>query len=158
MKQEITYFEKGGSENTDAVMQIALKRFEEGDIDTVIVASSLGITAQKAAEKFKQAITYQENARSMASVYPDMASTYLKLSKFELAEESYLKALEINPRLGYASYRLALLYLQQGKTEQAIPFLRKVIRLMPDTLEAKSARTILFQLKEENRKTENLNQ
>jgi len=54
MKQEITYFEKGGNENTDAVMQIALKRFEEGDIDTVIVASSLGITAQKAAEKFKE--------------------------------------------------------------------------------------------------------
>jgi uncharacterized protein len=55
MKQEITYFEKGGEENTDAVMQIAHARYLQGGIDAVVVASSLGKTALKAAEYFEEA-------------------------------------------------------------------------------------------------------
>jgi len=54
MKQDITYFEKGGEENTDAVMQIALARYKQGDIDAVVVASSLGKSALKAAEIFQE--------------------------------------------------------------------------------------------------------
>lgn len=53
MKQEITYFEKSGEENTNEVMEIALTRIMQGGIDAVVIASSLGKTAQKAADIFQ---------------------------------------------------------------------------------------------------------
>ena len=52
MKTEITYFEKSGENNTDDVLAIALKRYQQGDIDAIIVASSFGKTAKMAAEVF----------------------------------------------------------------------------------------------------------
>ena len=112
---------------------------------------------EEAVEKFKQAISYQTDTKSMAPIYTDLGSTYLKLGMFELAEEAYLKALKKNPEFGYASYRLALLYLQQGEQEQAIPYLQRVIRVMPDTQEANNAQNILLQLNQPNNISENIN-
>ena len=43
--QEIVYFEKPGKVNTDKVIEVVAKRMEEGDLDTVIVASTTGYTA-----------------------------------------------------------------------------------------------------------------
>jgi uncharacterized protein len=48
METKITYFEKPGKENTDAVMEIVNKRARELGIDTVVVASYRGYTAEKA--------------------------------------------------------------------------------------------------------------
>jgi len=53
MKNEITYFEKSGESNTEVVLNIAFDRYQKGDIDAVIIASSFGNTALKAAEKFQ---------------------------------------------------------------------------------------------------------
>lgn len=50
---EITYFEKSGSENTDATLQIAKDYAEKEGIRSVVVASTTGYTAEKAAEVFK---------------------------------------------------------------------------------------------------------
>ncbi len=55
MNSEITYFEKSGDANTDDVLRIALERFKQGGIDSVIIASSLGKTAIKAADVFAEA-------------------------------------------------------------------------------------------------------
>jgi uncharacterized protein len=52
MKTEITYFEKGGEPNTKDVLEIALNRYQEGDIDALVIASSFGKTAQLAANIF----------------------------------------------------------------------------------------------------------
>jgi uncharacterized protein len=52
MKTEITYFEKGGENNTNDVLEIAKKRYQEGDIDALVIASSFGKTAQLAADIF----------------------------------------------------------------------------------------------------------
>ena len=52
MKNEITYFETNGENNTNDVLEIAKKRYLEGGIDVVVIASSLGKTALLAAEKF----------------------------------------------------------------------------------------------------------
>lgn len=52
MKSEITYFEKGGEENTAQVLQITLERYKKGDIEAVVIASSFGKTATMAAETF----------------------------------------------------------------------------------------------------------
>ena len=53
MEHKITYFDKPGKENTDAVLQIALHRAQESGIRTIIVASTTGETAVKAVEVFK---------------------------------------------------------------------------------------------------------
>ncbi len=52
MKTEITYFEKSGEDNTSDVLAIALKRFQQGDIDAIVIASSFGRTAKMAADVF----------------------------------------------------------------------------------------------------------
>ena len=52
---EITYFEKGGPQNTNSTLKIAKERFEKGDIDTVLVASSFGDTAIAAVDLFQDA-------------------------------------------------------------------------------------------------------
>ena len=48
MKTDITYFEKPGKENTDAVMEIVKRKAAEKGIKTVVVASYHGFTAEKA--------------------------------------------------------------------------------------------------------------
>ncbi|MDO9546581.1 MAG: pyruvate kinase alpha/beta domain-containing protein [Pelolinea sp.] len=52
MKSEITYFEKGGEDNTAEVIEIALARFVMGDIEAVVIASTFGKTAKLAADVF----------------------------------------------------------------------------------------------------------
>ncbi len=49
----ITYFESGGSGHTDEVLRLALERFRAGGIEKIVVASTYGDTALKAAEVFK---------------------------------------------------------------------------------------------------------
>lgn len=51
--KEILYFPDKGAGNTDEVLRAALKRAEELDIKTVIVASTYGDTGVKASELFK---------------------------------------------------------------------------------------------------------
>ncbi len=52
MKTEITYFKKSGEDNTADVLAIALKRYQQGDIDAIVIASSFGKTAKMAADVF----------------------------------------------------------------------------------------------------------
>ena len=50
---EVTYFEETGYENTDETLKIAKSHAEKARIRSVVVASTTGFTAQKAAEVFK---------------------------------------------------------------------------------------------------------
>jgi uncharacterized protein len=49
--RSITYFDKSGIENTDDVVEIVYKRLKEGDIKSVVVASTSGFVALKFAQK-----------------------------------------------------------------------------------------------------------
>jgi hypothetical protein len=49
--RSIVYFHQAGVENTEAVLEVVLRRLEEGDIRSVVVASSSGQTGLKFAEK-----------------------------------------------------------------------------------------------------------
>ena len=53
MERTITYFEKQGEENTDVTFAIAKKRAEELGIKTILIASTRGTAAVKAANYFK---------------------------------------------------------------------------------------------------------
>ncbi len=51
MDQSICYFDKSGIDNTEDVVEIVLSRLKEGDIRSVVVASSSGETGLKFARK-----------------------------------------------------------------------------------------------------------
>ncbi|MBM4323962.1 MAG: hypothetical protein FJ115_10425 [Deltaproteobacteria bacterium] len=51
MSRSITYFNQPGIENTDAVVEIVYNRLKEGDIKSVVVASSEGKTGLKFVKK-----------------------------------------------------------------------------------------------------------
>jgi hypothetical protein len=52
MESQIVYFEKAGSQNTEAALNIAKKQAEKLGTKTIIVASTSGNTAAKAVETF----------------------------------------------------------------------------------------------------------
>jgi len=49
---EVTYFETGGPQNTDKALEIAKKYAKKFGINDIIIASTTGMTAEKAAEIF----------------------------------------------------------------------------------------------------------
>ncbi|MBY9014635.1 MAG: hypothetical protein KGD68_02990 [Candidatus Lokiarchaeota archaeon] len=49
---EVTYFEKGGPQNTERALEIAKKYADQFGIKEIIIASTTGITAQKAKKIF----------------------------------------------------------------------------------------------------------
>lgn len=50
VKKSITYFEKPGAENTDEVINLVHERLKEGDIKSIVVASTSGNTGLKFAK------------------------------------------------------------------------------------------------------------
>jgi len=54
MKQQITYFSEPGKANTDEVLKLAFQRAEELGIKHIVVATTTGETALKAAEAMKE--------------------------------------------------------------------------------------------------------
>lgn len=58
MKKSITYFEKPGPQNTDAVIAAVKERISEGDVRGVVVASESGRTALALAEALKDSDAY----------------------------------------------------------------------------------------------------
>jgi len=56
LKIEVTYFEKGGPENTDNALNIAKKYADQFNIKDIIAASTTGTTAEKLAEVFNTEI------------------------------------------------------------------------------------------------------
>jgi len=53
MEEKIKYFEGGGKRYTDDALKIAKEYVERHNIKSIVVASTTGFTAQKAAEVFK---------------------------------------------------------------------------------------------------------
>ncbi len=53
VERKVVYFEKPGKEHTEATLRIAVDAAKERGIDTVLVSSTTGYTAEKAAEMFK---------------------------------------------------------------------------------------------------------
>jgi hypothetical protein len=51
ISKRITYFERSGKENTEDVIDIVTDRLKEGDIKSVVVASSRGETGLKFARR-----------------------------------------------------------------------------------------------------------
>jgi uncharacterized protein len=52
-ERKVVYWERPGKEHTEATLKIALEAAKERDIDTVLVSSTTGYTAEKAVGVFK---------------------------------------------------------------------------------------------------------
>ncbi len=52
LKCEVTYFERGGPHNTDQTLAIAKEYADKFNINDIVIASTTGTTAEKAAELF----------------------------------------------------------------------------------------------------------
>jgi O-antigen ligase/Tfp pilus assembly protein PilF len=101
----------------------------------------------KAAVKLEQAISYQKNRESMMPLYCVLGNTYLNLRDYKKAEITFNKALEIDINSVKAHFGLAGAYLNQGKKIMALFEFQRVIKLAPDSIEAKYSQEILNKLK-----------
>ena len=137
----LEYFEKAAKfiDHPDLPQDFALIYLKEGQLD-------------KAAIKLKQAISYQENEKSMLPLYAELGNTYLQLKRYKPAEIVLKDALKIDPNFINAHYGLAGAYLNQNKIEEALVELEKVIELAPDSQEANYARNIMQQIAQEKLK------
>ena len=106
----------------------------------------------EAAIKLKQAISYQENEKSMLPLYAELGNTYLQLKRYKPAEIVLKDALKIDPNFINAHYGLAGAYLNQNKIEEALVELQKVIEIAPDSQEANYARNIIQNIAQEKLK------
>jgi O-antigen ligase/Tfp pilus assembly protein PilF len=93
----------------------------------------------------KQAISYQSDKNSMLPWYSELGNTYLRLGRYNLAEEAFNNALKIDPNYFNAHYGLGGTYLKQNKIDEALSELQEVIKIAPDSQEAKYARDIIQQ-------------
>lgn len=135
------YFEKAAKyiDHPDLPQDFALIYLKKGQLD-------------KAAIKLKQAISYQENEKSMILLYTELGNTYLQLERYKPAEIVLKDALKIDPNFINAHYGLAGAYLNQNKIEEALVELEKVIELAPDSQIAENARNIMQQIAQEKLK------
>ncbi len=138
----LEYFEKAAKyiDHPDLPQDFALIYLKEGQLD-------------KAAIKLKQAISYQENEKSMLPLYAELGNVYITLKRYKPAEIVLKDALKIDSDFINAHYGLAGVYLNQSKIDEALIELQKVIELAPDSQEAKHAQNIIQQIAQEKLKT-----
>ncbi|PKP59857.1 hypothetical protein CVT91_06025 [Candidatus Atribacteria bacterium HGW-Atribacteria-1] len=135
------YFEKAAKyiDHPDLPQDFALIYLKKGQLD-------------KAAIKLKQAISYQENEKSMLPLYSELGNVYLQLERYKPAEIAFKNALKIAPDFVNAHYGLAGAYLRQNKLDEAQEELQKVIELAPDSQEAKYSRETIQKIAQEKLK------
>jgi len=134
----LTNFEKSAKyfDYRDLPQNLATIYLAKGDLD-------------KAIDEFRRAISYQRGEGTRPPLYVELGNTYLKLEKYELAEAAFKDALQINPKLVSACYGVADAYLRQNKIDEGLVELKKVIKLAPDSQEAKYARDAIQKIEQE---------
>ncbi|HDK25669.1 MAG TPA: tetratricopeptide repeat protein, partial [Candidatus Atribacteria bacterium] len=105
----------------------------------------------EAEEKFKKAISYQPNKKSMVPIYTNLGNNYFKMGEYDLAKDAYRDALKIEPDFVQAHFNLSQVYFRQNLQREAVEELLTVIRLAPDSKEAEIARIIIHKGVQEER-------
>jgi len=86
LKIEVTYFEKGGPENTDNALNIAKKYADQFNIKDIIAASTTGTTAEKLVDVFNTELfnivivthAYYFTGRNLRQEFPEEKMELLK--------------------------------------------------------------------------------
>jgi O-antigen ligase/Tfp pilus assembly protein PilF len=95
----------------------------------------------------EKAIKYQPSKKKMLPLQLQLGNIYLTIKNFKNAERHFADAIHDNPNNEEAYYGLAGAYLNQGKKEQGIEALQKVIELEPESKLAGYAKTTLTKIK-----------
>jgi O-antigen ligase len=151
------YYQMGRTLQNRRIYNIALEYFEKAekyvdhpdlpqDLASVYLKKEL---FDKAAIKFKQAISYQKNEKSMLPLYNQLGSIYFRQKNYKQAEMAFENALKIEPNFVNSHYGLASVYLQQNRPDEALQELQKVIELAPDSQMAKNARELIQKIAQE---------
>lgn len=74
----------------------------------------------------------------------NLAESYNKEKRFDLAEKQYLEAIRINPNFVEAYFNLSNAYLMQNKLPEAEIYLLKTIEMNPSILEAYARLAIIY--------------
>jgi tetratricopeptide (TPR) repeat protein len=154
------YYQMGRTLQNRGIYNVALEYFEKAemyvdhpdlpqDLASVYLKKEL---FDKAAIKFKQAISYQKNEKSMLPLYNQLGSIYFRQKKYKQAEVVFKNALKIKPNFVNSYYGLASVYLQQNRPDEALQELQKVIELAPDSQLAKNAREFIQKIAQEKLK------
>jgi len=154
------YYQMGKTLQNRRIYNIALEYFEKAemyvdhpdlpqDLASVYLKKEL---FDKAAIKFKQAISYQKNKESMLPLYSQLGSIYFRQKNYKQTEMVLKNALEIDSNFVNSHYGLANVYLQQNRLEEALQELQKVIELAPDSQMAKNARELIQKIAQEKLK------
>jgi O-antigen ligase/Tfp pilus assembly protein PilF len=101
----------------------------------------------KAIPYLEKSIKYKQNKKSMLPLQLQLGNIFLKAKDYKKAEQHFNDAIENNPDSAEAYYGIAGAYLKQGKKEQGIESLEKVIELAPDSKLAGYAKTTLTKIK-----------
>jgi len=152
------YFNVGQILSQRGIYTIALDYFEKAArfIDHPDLPEKLaylyirkGLT-DKGIQKLEQAISYQEKEKDMIPLYSNLGKLYLQKKKYQEAERVFRKALEVDNSDSSSHLGLAVAQLNQGKKEEALLELKKVIELAPDRQDAQQARDLMQQIAREN--------
>jgi O-antigen ligase len=101
----------------------------------------------KAIPYLETAIKYKPNKQDMLPLQLQLGNIYLEIREFKGAARHFSNAIENNPESAEAYYGLAGSYLNQGKKEQGIESLQRVIELAPESKLAGYAKTTLTKIK-----------
>jgi O-antigen ligase len=105
---------------------------------------------QEAIPYLEQAIKYQPEKENVLPLQLQLGNIYLTTKDYKNSERIFADAIENNPDSAEAYYGIAGAYLKQGKKEQGIESLEKVIELAPDSKLAGYAKTTLTKIKLED--------
>jgi len=97
----------------------------------------------KAIPYLEKAIKYKPDKEDMLPLQLRLGNIYLEIRKFKEAERHFSGAIKNNPESAEAYYGIARVYVNQGKKEQTVKALKKVIELDPESKLAGYAREML---------------
>ncbi|MBQ0163249.1 MAG: tetratricopeptide repeat protein [Treponema sp.] len=152
------HFEEGVSNpNTIEEYEDAIKKYEERVADIQLAQAQIGIWHKivgaryldkkmygEALKSFQGALLYYPDNQNLyyyvgvcagymshtALDYDGNGSTTKKMNYLKLAEESYKRAIDIEPRYARALFGLAALYdMELGQPEQAIPYVENLLTI-----------------------------
>ncbi len=100
----------------------------------------------KAIPYFEKAIKYQPNNKGIPSLQIQLGNIYLTMEDYQNAEHYFIDAIKNSPDRAEAYFGLAGVYMGQGKNEEALAALERVIEIAPQSEFADNARTMLIEL------------
>ncbi len=101
----------------------------------------------KAIPYFEKAIRYQPSKEGIPPLQIQLGNIYLEQKDYKNAKQYFNDVIVNSANSADAYYGLALVYSEQGKKEQTIELLEKVIELEPEGKLAEDVRTMLTKLK-----------